>query len=93
MLDTVPRLSPYDRPVNGSGLLPNGMTIDEIPADAVYVFEENSSSIYDIFNSPTAAANAMGIDYYNVTRHINKNYLVAAGAAAISSMLNKKFTF
>jgi len=31
-----------------------------------------------MYKSPTSAAKAMGLDYYNITRNINKNFYVAA---------------
>lgn len=87
----IPRLSPYDRQPLGDGNLPNGLTPEEIPADVIYVFEKNSKILFDIYKSPTSAAKPMGLDYYNITRNINKNFYVAA--SVISSMVGRYFSF
>lgn len=62
-------------------------------ANVVFVFEKNSSILFDVYKSPTDAAKSMGLNYYSITRHINKDYFVAAGALAISTMINKNFSF
>lgn len=92
MREGILRLSPYDRVAIGSDMLPNGITPAEIPADVVYVFEKGNINIFDVYDSPTSASKAMGLEYYQITRNINKNYLVCASAAAISTMVGKYFT-
>lgn len=100
MRQGIPRLSPYDRPSLGNVLLPNVLNFEEIPADAVYVFEKNKNSIlFDVYNSPSSVAKAMGLDYYYITRNIKKKRLICfcfivfyAGAAAIPTMVNRSFS-